>query len=55
MLSKPDRKVRREGQTAAFCCKVSGTPGPDQYQWYDIYPMQQPVRPRKEELDHKVA
>ncbi|CAB1435800.1 unnamed protein product [Pleuronectes platessa] len=34
VLSKPDSKVRRQGQTAAFCCKVEGTPQPDKYQWF---------------------
>ncbi|CAF99688.1 unnamed protein product, partial [Tetraodon nigroviridis] len=34
VLSNPESKVRREGQTAAFCCKVSGAPGPDEYQWF---------------------
>uniref|UniRef100_A0AAV2LN49 Ig-like domain-containing protein n=1 Tax=Knipowitschia caucasica TaxID=637954 RepID=A0AAV2LN49_KNICA len=32
--SNPESKIRREGQTAAFCCKVAGTPPPDIYQWY---------------------
>ncbi|TNM91034.1 hypothetical protein fugu_003323 [Takifugu bimaculatus] len=34
VLSNPESKVRREGQTAAFCCKVAGTPQPDKYQWF---------------------
>ncbi|XP_034047443.1 cartilage intermediate layer protein 1 [Thalassophryne amazonica] len=34
VLSSPESKVRREGQSAAFCCKVSGTPQPDKYQWF---------------------
>ncbi|KAJ8343499.1 hypothetical protein SKAU_G00308280 [Synaphobranchus kaupii] len=34
VLTNPEHKVRREGQTAAFCCKVGGTPEPDQYQWF---------------------
>lgn len=29
----PESKARRTGQTAAFCCKVTGTPEPDEYQW----------------------
>ncbi len=33
VLSNPESKVRREGQTAAFCCNVAGTPQPDKYQW----------------------
>lgn len=32
--SSPESKLRREGQTAAFCCKVAGTPPPDTYQWF---------------------
>ncbi|KAK7912597.1 hypothetical protein WMY93_012808 [Mugilogobius chulae] len=32
--SNPESKIRREGQTAAFCCKVAGTPLPDTYQWF---------------------
>ncbi|XP_035252269.1 cartilage intermediate layer protein 1-like [Anguilla anguilla] len=34
VLTNPEHKVRREGQAAAFCCKVGGTPEPDQYQWF---------------------
>ncbi|XP_028999494.1 cartilage intermediate layer protein 1 isoform X2 [Betta splendens] len=34
VLSNPESKARREGQTAAFCCKVAGTPQPDKYQWF---------------------
>lgn len=34
MLSSPESKSRRVGQTAAFCCKVGGSPKPDQYQWF---------------------
>ncbi|XP_076855483.1 cartilage intermediate layer protein 1 [Brachyhypopomus gauderio] len=34
MLKNPESKARREGQTAAFCCKVAGTSEPDQYQWF---------------------
>ncbi|XP_068603437.1 cartilage intermediate layer protein 1 [Brachionichthys hirsutus] len=34
VLSSPESKVRREGQAAAFCCKVAGTPPPDKYQWF---------------------
>ncbi|KAF7664420.1 hypothetical protein LDENG_00177870 [Lucifuga dentata] len=34
VLSNPESKVRREGQTAAFCCKVAGMPQPDKYQWF---------------------
>ncbi|XP_068173906.1 cartilage intermediate layer protein 1 [Antennarius striatus] len=34
VLSHPESKVRREGQAAAFCCKVTGTPPPDKYQWF---------------------
>ncbi|XP_062845477.1 cartilage intermediate layer protein 1 [Trichomycterus rosablanca] len=30
----PESKARKEGQTAAFCCKVSGSPEPEQYQWF---------------------
>lgn len=33
VLSSPESKARREGQTAAFCCAVAGTPQPDKYQW----------------------
>lgn len=36
VLTNPEGKVRREGQTAAFCCKVAGTPQPEEYQWYVI-------------------
>ncbi|KAM4631295.1 cartilage intermediate layer protein 1 [Polymixia lowei] len=34
VLNNPENKARREGQTAAFCCKVTGTPEPDKYQWF---------------------
>uniref|UniRef100_A0A3P9AWR3 Cartilage intermediate layer protein, nucleotide pyrophosphohydrolase n=1 Tax=Maylandia zebra TaxID=106582 RepID=A0A3P9AWR3_9CICH len=34
VLSNPESKVRRAGQSAAFCCKVAGTPQPDAYQWF---------------------
>ncbi|KAM6943584.1 cartilage intermediate layer protein 1 [Xenentodon cancila] len=34
VLSNPESKVRREGQSVAFCCKVTGTPEPDKYQWF---------------------
>ncbi|KAM7406054.1 hypothetical protein PAMP_000458 [Pampus punctatissimus] len=34
VLTNPDSKARREGQTAAFCCKVAGMPQPDKYQWF---------------------
>ncbi|KAG7468012.1 hypothetical protein MATL_G00138280 [Megalops atlanticus] len=34
VLKNPESKARREGQTAAFCCKVGGTPEPDRYQWF---------------------
>uniref|UniRef100_A0A668U4P8 Ig-like domain-containing protein n=1 Tax=Oreochromis aureus TaxID=47969 RepID=A0A668U4P8_OREAU len=34
VLSNPESKVRRAGQSAAFCCKVAGTPQPDTYQWF---------------------
>ncbi|XP_028812339.1 cartilage intermediate layer protein 1 [Denticeps clupeoides] len=34
VVKNPEHKMRRAGQTAAFCCKVAGTPEPDQYQWY---------------------
>ncbi|KAJ8417649.1 hypothetical protein AAFF_G00224920 [Aldrovandia affinis] len=34
ILQNPEPKARREGQTAAFCCKVGGTPPPDRYQWF---------------------
>ncbi|XP_017314239.1 cartilage intermediate layer protein 1 isoform X2 [Ictalurus punctatus] len=30
----PESKARRKGQTAAFCCKVTGSPEPDEYQWF---------------------
>jgi len=33
VLKNPENKARREGQTAAFCCKVDGTPEPNQYEW----------------------
>lgn len=36
VLSNPESKVRRQGQTAAFCCKVAGTPEPDKYQWWGL-------------------
>lgn len=36
ILSSPENKARREGQTASFCCKVAGIPPPDSYQWYGI-------------------
>ncbi|KAF6738098.1 Cartilage intermediate layer protein 1 [Oryzias melastigma] len=34
VLSNPESKARREGQSVAFCCKVGGNPGPDKYQWF---------------------
>lgn len=34
VLSNPESKARREGQSAAFCCKVSGSPQPEKYQWF---------------------
>ncbi|XP_061887002.1 cartilage intermediate layer protein 1 [Entelurus aequoreus] len=34
VLSNPDSKARREGQTTAFCCNVAGIPQPDKYQWF---------------------
>uniref|UniRef100_A0A3Q2PWK5 Cartilage intermediate layer protein, nucleotide pyrophosphohydrolase n=1 Tax=Fundulus heteroclitus TaxID=8078 RepID=A0A3Q2PWK5_FUNHE len=34
VVSNPKSKARREGQSAAFCCKVAGTPPPDKYQWF---------------------
>ncbi|KAG7473431.1 hypothetical protein MATL_G00095790 [Megalops atlanticus] len=34
VLKSPEHKVRREGQTVALCCKVGGTPEPDEYQWF---------------------
>ncbi|XP_077374534.1 cartilage intermediate layer protein 1 [Festucalex cinctus] len=34
VLSNPESKARREGQTAAFCCNIAGTPQPDKYQWF---------------------
>ncbi|MBN3306613.1 CILP1 protein, partial [Amia calva] len=34
VLKNPESKARREGQTAAFCCKVGGQPEPDNYLWY---------------------
>ncbi|KAG5848797.1 hypothetical protein ANANG_G00103240 [Anguilla anguilla] len=34
ILQNPEPKARRESQTASFCCKVGGTPPPDQYQWF---------------------
>ncbi|GAA6064799.1 cartilage intermediate layer protein 1 [Tachysurus ichikawai] len=30
----PESKARRQGQTAAFCCKVTGSPEPNDYQWF---------------------
>lgn len=36
VLSNPESKARRHGQTAAFCCKVAGTPEPDKYQWWGL-------------------
>ncbi|KAI4871923.1 hypothetical protein NFI96_002741 [Prochilodus magdalenae] len=30
----PESKARREGQTAAFCCKIAGSPEPEEYQWF---------------------
>ncbi|KAF5904401.1 cartilage intermediate layer protein 1, partial [Clarias magur] len=32
--TQPESKARRLGQTADFCCKVTGTPEPDEYQWF---------------------
>uniref|UniRef100_A0A3P9JA94 Cartilage intermediate layer protein, nucleotide pyrophosphohydrolase n=1 Tax=Oryzias latipes TaxID=8090 RepID=A0A3P9JA94_ORYLA len=34
ILSNPESKARREGQSVAFCCKVAGKPEPDKYQWF---------------------
>lgn len=34
VVNSPMSKVRREGQSTAFCCKVAGTPQPDKYQWF---------------------
>ncbi|XP_027870488.1 cartilage intermediate layer protein 1 [Xiphophorus couchianus] len=34
VLSNPESKARREGQSAAFCCKVAGIPQPNKYQWF---------------------
>ncbi|XP_017259797.1 cartilage intermediate layer protein 1 isoform X2 [Kryptolebias marmoratus] len=34
VISNPESKVRREGQSAALCCKVAGTPEADKYQWF---------------------
>uniref|UniRef100_A0A8C9TK15 Cartilage intermediate layer protein, nucleotide pyrophosphohydrolase n=1 Tax=Scleropages formosus TaxID=113540 RepID=A0A8C9TK15_SCLFO len=34
VVKSPENKVRRLGQTAAFCCKVSGSPEPEHYQWF---------------------
>lgn len=34
VLSNPQSKIRREGQTAAFCCEVAGTPPPETYRWF---------------------
>ncbi|KAK2853962.1 hypothetical protein Q5P01_006623 [Channa striata] len=34
VLSHPESKARRVGQTAAFCCKVAGTPQAEKYQWF---------------------
>ncbi|XP_046897760.1 cartilage intermediate layer protein 1 [Hypomesus transpacificus] len=34
VLNNPESKSRRVGQTAAFCCKVAGSPEPEQYKWF---------------------
>ncbi|XP_063045577.1 cartilage intermediate layer protein 1 [Engraulis encrasicolus] len=34
VMKNPESKARREGQTTAFCCKVSGAPEPTDFQWY---------------------
>ncbi|XP_077569338.1 cartilage intermediate layer protein 1 isoform X2 [Stigmatopora nigra] len=34
VLSNPESKARREGQTVAFCCNVDGAPKPENYQWF---------------------
>ncbi len=33
VLKNPENKARREGQTAALCCKVDGTSETNQYEW----------------------
>ncbi|XP_077174409.1 cartilage intermediate layer protein 1 [Paroedura picta] len=30
----PEDKVRREGQSVAFCCEAGGDPAPEQYLWF---------------------
>ncbi|XP_041931008.1 LOW QUALITY PROTEIN: cartilage intermediate layer protein 1 [Alosa sapidissima] len=34
IVKNPEPKARREGQTTAFCCKVSGEPEPTEFQWF---------------------
>ncbi|KAM9409605.1 cartilage intermediate layer protein 1 isoform 1-T2 [Pholidichthys leucotaenia] len=34
VLNNPESKVRRQSQSAAFCCNVAGTPQPEKYQWF---------------------
>ncbi|KAM9421995.1 cartilage intermediate layer protein 1-like isoform 3-T3 [Salvelinus alpinus] len=34
VVKNPENKARREGQTAALCCKVGGSPEPEEYQWF---------------------
>ncbi|CAL8403985.1 unnamed protein product [Boreogadus saida] len=34
VLTNPESKARREGHSAVFCCQVSGTPKPEQFQWF---------------------
>ncbi|KAL2077130.1 hypothetical protein ACEWY4_026634 [Coilia grayii] len=34
VVKNPEPKARREGQTTAFCCKVSGAPEPTDFQWF---------------------
>uniref|UniRef100_A0ABM5EXD9 Cartilage intermediate layer protein 1 isoform X1 n=2 Tax=Pogona vitticeps TaxID=103695 RepID=A0ABM5EXD9_9SAUR len=34
MVTHPENKARREGQSVSFCCHADGDPAPSQYYWF---------------------
>ncbi|XP_007532434.1 cartilage intermediate layer protein 1 [Erinaceus europaeus] len=34
MVTSPETKVRKAGQSVSLCCKATGKPSPDKYLWY---------------------
>ncbi|XP_061451541.1 cartilage intermediate layer protein 1 isoform X2 [Rhineura floridana] len=43
MMTHPESKARREGQSVSFCCHANGDPAPDRYLWFHNNTLLDPV------------